>query len=86
MTVLCWHLVTSGQDYAFAQPSVNAHKRRKLELAAGAISRRGPVRGASHDYYIKQLRDQERALVELAERSYEVMVAHFQPKRPAASI
>ena len=72
MTVLCWHLINRGEDYAFARPSLNAHKRRKLELAAGAISKRGPARGASHDYHVKQLRDQERALVEHAERSYEV--------------
>ena len=32
MTVLCWLLVTNGEDYAFARPSLNAHKRRKLEL------------------------------------------------------
>jgi transposase len=84
MTVLCWHLVTKNEDYAFARPSLNAHKRRKLELAAGATSKRGPIAGASHDYHVKQLRDQERALVEHAERSYEVLVAHWQPQRPAA--
>lgn len=83
MTVLCWHLVTRGEDDAFVRPSLNAHKRRKLELAAGATSRRGPVRGATHDYHLKPLRDQERALVEHAERADEVMVAHWQPQRPA---
>ena len=85
MTVLCWHLIAKQQDYAFARPSLTAHKRRRLELAAGATSRRGPVPGASHDYHIKQLRDQERHLVEHAERAYEVMVAHWQPKKPAAN-
>lgn len=80
MTVLCWHLVTKSEDYAFARPSLTAHKRRKLELAAGASSRRGPVAGASHDYHIKQLRDAEKALVEHAERAYEVFVAHWQPQ------
>jgi transposase len=84
LTVLCWHLINRAEDYAFARPSLSAHKRRKLELAAGATSRRGPVRGASHDYHVKQLRDQERALVEQAERSYQVMVAHWQPRRPTA--
>ncbi len=83
LVVLCWHLVTKGEDYAFARPSLTAHKRRRLELAAGAQSRRGPVAGASHDYYIKQLRDAEKELVEHAERAYEVMVAHWQPRRPA---
>jgi hypothetical protein len=83
MTVLCWHLVTKDEDYAFARPSLNAHKRRKLELAAGAESRRGPVRGATHDYNIKQLRDREKEIVEQQERAYEVMIAHWEPRRPA---
>lgn len=43
MTVLCWHLVHRDEDYAFARPSLTAHKRRKLELAAGAEPRRGPT-------------------------------------------
>ena len=83
LAVLCWHLVHSDQDYAFARPSLNAHKRRKLELAAGAASRRGPVAGQSRDYHIKRLRDQEKELVEHAERAYQVAVAHWQPRAPA---
>jgi len=83
LTVLCWHLINRGEDYAFARPSLNAHKRRKLELAAGATSRRGPAPGPTRDYHIKQLRDQERALVEHAEHAYQVLVAHWQPQRPA---
>ena len=35
LTVLCWHLIIKGEDYAYAQPSLVAHKRRKLELRAG---------------------------------------------------
>ena len=84
MTVLCWHLVTNDEDYAFGRPSLNANKRRRLELAAGATSRRGPVAGPSRDYHIKRLRDAEKQLVEHAERAYEVAVAHWQPSRPAA--
>ena len=84
MTVLCWHLITNGEDYAFARPSLNAHKRRKLELAAGATSRRGSTPGPTRDYHVKQLRDQELALAEQAERSYEVLIAHWQPQRPTA--
>ena len=83
MTVLCWHLITKGEDYAFARPSLVAHKRRSLELAAGAQSRRGPVAGPSRDYHIKQLRDAEKALVEQQEHAYEVFVAHWQPQKPA---
>lgn len=84
MTVLCWHLVTNNEDYAFGRPSLNAHKRRRLELAAGATSCRGPVAGPSRDYHIKRLRDAEKQLVEHAERAYEVAVAHWQPNKPAA--
>ena len=41
LAVLCWHLIVKGEDYAFAQPSLVAHKRRKLELRAGHASARG---------------------------------------------
>jgi len=85
MTVLCWHLITKEEDYAFARPSLVAHKRRTLELAAGAPSRRGPVAGPSHDYFIKELRDAEKVLVEQEERAYEVLVAHWQPHKPSAA-
>jgi len=40
LTVLCWHLIIKGEDYAYAQPSLVAHKRRKLELRAERT--RGP--------------------------------------------
>lgn len=41
MTILAWHLATRDEDYAFARPGLVTHKRRKLELAAGAPSPRG---------------------------------------------
>lgn len=83
MTVLAWHLATKDQDYAFARPALVAHKRRKLELAAGAPSRRGNHGLPGAAYNDKQRRNQEKAAVERAERAYEVLVAHWQPKRPA---
>jgi transposase len=83
MVVLCWHLVTKGEDYAFAPPSLIAHKRRRLELAAGAVSRRGPTAGPSHDYHIKELRDREKAVIEQQEHAYEILIAHWQPHKPA---
>ena len=82
LTVLCWYLVTNGEDYAFAGPSLVAHKRRRLELAAGAASRRGPVAGPSRDYHIRPRRDAEKDLVEHHERAYEVLVSHWQPRPP----
>jgi transposase len=81
LTVLCWHLVTKDQDYAFARPGLNAHKRRRLELAAGAKPAHGR-RGAGFDYNDKQFRRSERDLVEQQERAYEVMIANWKPHRP----
>src|SRR5215469_12026155 len=82
MTVLAWHLVTKDQDYAFARPGLVAHKRRKLELAAGEASRRGNYRQPGAAYNSKQQRSEERAAVEQAERAYQVLVAHWQPRKP----
>ena len=83
MTVLAWHLITKDQDYAFARPGLVAHKRRKLELAAGAPSRRGNFGKPGAAYNDKQRRNQEKAAAEQAERAYEVLVAHWQPRKPA---
>lgn len=84
MTVLAWHLITSEQDYAFARPSLVAHKQRKLELAAGRPSQRGNHGRPGAAYNDKAHRQNERALVEQAEKAYEVLVAGWQPRRPAA--
>ncbi|HYU03411.1 MAG TPA: IS110 family transposase [Jatrophihabitantaceae bacterium] len=83
MTVLAWHLVTKEQDYAFARPALVTHKRRKLELAAGAPSRRGNYGLPGAAYNDKQQRNEEKIAVERAEHAYEVLVAHWQPKRPS---
>jgi transposase len=82
MTVLAWHLVTKDQDYAFARPGLVAHKRRKLELSAGAPSRRGNYRLAGAAYNNKQKRSEEKAAAERAEHAYALLVAHWQTRKP----
>ncbi|MCP3854406.1 MAG: IS110 family transposase [Actinomycetia bacterium] len=82
MTVLCWHLVTKDQDYAFARPGLSARKRRNLELAAGHPTQIAK-RGAAYNYNDPEFRRREREFVEQQEHAYEVMVAHWQPKKPA---
>jgi hypothetical protein len=43
LAVLAWHLLTRGEDYAFARPALVARKVRALELRAGAPRRKpGP--------------------------------------------
>jgi transposase len=83
LTVLCWHLLIKGEDYAFAQPSLLAHKHRKLELRAGlppANGRKGNASGHS----LKAVRAAERDLASQGEAAYRTMVATWQPNRPAS--
>lgn len=83
MTVICWHMIVKGQDYAFARPSLVAFKRRKMELSAGLPSQRGSRRGVGYDYNHKDVRRHEREVNEAAERAYKTFVAAWQPKRPS---
>ena len=83
MTILAWHLATRDEDYAFARPGLVTHKRRKLELAAGAPARRGNHGQPGAAYNSKQQRSEERAVAEQAERAYQLLVAHWQTRKPA---
>ena len=69
LTILAWHLAVKDQDYAFARPSLVAHKRRKLELAAGAPSRRGNHGTPGAGYNDKTRRQAETVAAERAEGS-----------------
>jgi len=82
LATLCWHLVVTGQDYAFARPSLTDKKLRALELRAGLPARRGQ-RGKAAAYSLKAVRRRERALAEQAEVAYRQLVAGWQPKPPA---
>jgi transposase len=85
LAVLCWHMITKGQDYAFARPSLTAKKLRALELKAGMPSRRGQ-KGSAAAYSLRQVRAREKALAEQAERAYAQLVADWQAKAPGAGV
>src|SRR6478735_236147 len=53
LIVLCWHLLIKGEDYAFARPSLVAHKQRKLELLAGYPTQHGNRKGKAASYSLK---------------------------------
>src|SRR6185503_13035277 len=72
LAVLCWHLMIKGEDYAFAQPSLVAHKQRKLELRAGLPSSRGH-KGKTAGYSLAAVRAAERDLAVQAETAYRTM-------------
>ena len=84
LAVLCWHLIIKGEDYAFALPSLVAHKQRKLELRAGLPPARGR-KGTAAGYSLKAVRAAERDLAAQGEAAYRTMVAAWQPTRPPAS-
>lgn len=81
LAVLCWHMITKGEDYAFQRPSLTAQKLRALELRAGAPPRRGQ-KGKAASYSLKDVRAREKALAEQAEHAYRQLVADWQAKTP----
>ena len=85
LAVLCWHMITRGQDYAFARPSLTAKKLRALELKAGMPSRRGQ-KGPAAAYSLRQVRAREKQLAEHAERAYAQQVADWQAKAPKKGV
>jgi transposase len=82
LTVLCWHLLTRGEDYLWARPALVANKARAMELQAGHPQQKGSRRGPAYAYNVKTLRDQEILVAAQAERSYERFVAQWKPRRP----
>lgn len=83
MAVIMWHLLTRGEDYAWARPALVEAKMRDLELAAGAHSQRGGQRrGRGYAYNIKDVRRKERAFVEQAETAYKRFIANWCDQPP----
>ena len=73
LAVLCWHLLTKSQDYAFARPSLVRTKLRRIELQAERPAGRHPSSGS-------RLSRQDRSKLELdvaqhGEEAYRRLVA-----------
>jgi transposase len=69
ITVIVWHLLTRGEDYAWVRPALHAKKLRDLELRSGFPARRGQ-RGAGYAYNLARSRREERQRGERAEAAY----------------
>jgi transposase len=80
LACLFWCLLTRGEDYAYAQPSLTKKKLRRLELTAGAPKARGKTNIWSTNDAMRQA---ERALAEQAEQAYVRTVADWQAAAPA---
>jgi transposase len=82
LAVLGWHLLTRGEDYAFARPSLVRRKIRALELKAGAPRAKpgpkpDPVWNTTGDAA-------ETRLAEQAEAAYRRLIADWQSTGPKA--
>ncbi len=58
LAVMIWHILTSGEEYAYARPAFTAMKLCKVALKAGAPRAYGKA-GPGHDYWIKEIRERE---------------------------
>ena len=82
LAVLAWHLLTRGEDYAFARPGLVRRKIRALELKAGA-PRAKP--GPNPDPVWNTTSDAaEKRLAEQAEVAYRRLVCDWQASGPKA--
>ena len=79
LACLFWCMLTRGEDYAYAQPSLTRKKLRRLELTAGAPKAQGTTSTN------EAMRQAERALAEQAELAYRRNVADWQATRPATA-
>jgi transposase len=81
LAMLCWQLLTTGQDYAYQRPTLVARKLRALELRAGAPhadrSSAAPRANAA-----KQRAAQEHQLANQAELAYQRLVADWKATGP----
>ena len=78
LVVIAWHMLSRGEDYSFARPSLVREKLRRLELMTGAEPRKGkrnPVR-------VFATREQHQLDIQLAaqaELAYRRLVQDWQP-------
>jgi len=81
LACLLWCLLTRGEDYAYARPSMTRHKIRQLELACGAPSCKGQ-QGVAGNRSVT-LRETEREVARQAEAAYRRAVADWKSGGPA---
>jgi transposase len=76
LAVIAWHMLSRGEDYAFARPSLTREKIRKLELATGAERQKGRRIGV---WGTKEQHQLDKQLAAQAELAYRRLVQDWQP-------
>jgi hypothetical protein len=78
LAVLFWHLLTRGEDYAVTQPTLTQKKIRRMELTAGAPSRKGHRNPNPTGLSLAERREHEQAICAQAETAYRRLVTDWQ--------
>ena len=76
LTVIAWHMLSRGEDYAFARPSLTREKIRRLELMTGAEHQKGKRIGV---FASKEQHRLDTELAAQAELAYRRLVQDWQP-------
>jgi transposase len=76
LAVIAWHMLSRGEDYSFARPSLTREKIRKLELATGAERQKGKRIGV---WVTKEQHHLDKQLAAQAELAYRRLVQDWQP-------
>jgi transposase len=76
LAVIAWHMLTRGEDYAFARPSLTREKLRRLELMTGAEHQKGKRIGV---FVTKEQHRLDKELAAQAEIAYRRLVQDWQP-------
>jgi transposase len=75
LAVIAWHMLSRGEDYAFARPLLTREKIRKLELATGAEHQKGKRIGV----WVTKEQHRLDKLATQAELAYRRLVQDWQP-------
>src|SRR6266536_637338 len=76
LAVIAWHMLSRGEDYAFARPSLTREKIRKLELMTGAKRQKGKRIGV---WVTKEQHRLDKELAAQAELAYRRLAQDWQP-------
>jgi transposase len=76
LAVIAWHMLSRGENYAFARPSLTREKLRRLELMTGAEHQKGKRIGV---FATKEQHQLDKELAAQAELAYRRLVKDWQP-------
>ena len=78
LVVIAWHMLSRGEDYAFARPSLVREKLRRLELMTGSEQRKGK-RNPVRVFATREQHQLDKELAAQAELAYRRLVQDWQP-------